>query len=211
MGPLYRGADKALGLKRSLARKRPVIYIHDWRGTVGRRVPGTCTGTPRRISTGALYAGGAMQDADPRRAIRRQIDNLHFGLRGEKLSIYLNQELTRFLSLSIEPTREGMSEACRWAERLNKEFARAYGNGPTAVSAQKQIWQKLVDAPDPSFIKPTPSKRKNLGGRPPKFNWDAFWCHIVEIANTPDGLPDRAELQRHMMDWCAEQWDDTPA
>ena len=51
-----------------------------------------------------------------------------------------------------------------------------------------------------------------IAGRPPKFTWDAFWCHIVEIADTPDGLPmDRAELQRHMMDWCAEQWaDDAP-
>ena len=30
-----------------------------------------------------------MHDADPRRAIRQQIDNLHYGLQGEKLTIYL--------------------------------------------------------------------------------------------------------------------------
>jgi len=150
-----------------------------------------------------------MQDADPRRAVRQLIDDLHSPLRGEKLSLYLDQELARFLSAPIEPTQEGMSEACWWADRLIKEFYRGYKNGPPAVNAEKKIWQKLQDAPDPSFSKPMSSKRRNLGGRPPKFTWDAFWCHIVEIANTPDGLPpDRTELQRHMMDWCAEQWGD---
>src|SRR4051794_20423625 len=124
MAPLYRRADCARGSTRSLARKRPVISIHDWRRTVGRRVPGSRTGPPPPLSAGALYAGGATRDADPRRAIRQQIHHLHYGLRGEKLAIYLNQELTRFLSLSIEPTPEGMSEACRWAERFNKEFAK---------------------------------------------------------------------------------------
>lgn len=49
---------------------------------------------------------------------------------------------------------------------------------------------------------------KNKGGAPIQKDWDAFWCHIVELADTPDGLPDRAQLQRHMMDWCADKWGD---
>ncbi len=149
-----------------------------------------------------------MQNADPRRAVHQLIDNLHSPLRGQKLALYLDQELAHFVSAPIEPTQEGLSEACRWAKQLIKEFARGYGNGPPAVSAQKQIWQKLADAPDPAPDKPLPSKRNNTGGRPPKADWDAFWCEIVRIANTPDGLPDRTELQRHMMNWWIDKLDD---
>jgi hypothetical protein len=52
---------------------------------------------------------------------------------------------------------------------------------------------------------------KNRGGRPPKYDWDAFWVEIVRRANTPDGLPeDRRQLQRGMLDWCAQNWGDVP-
>jgi hypothetical protein len=48
------------------------------------------------------------------------------------------------------------------------------------------------------------NRPKNKGGAPIQYDWDAFWCQIVEIANTPDGLPERNELHRTMMDW----WND---
>jgi hypothetical protein len=48
------------------------------------------------------------------------------------------------------------------------------------------------------------NRPKNKGGAPIQYDWDAFWCHIVIIANTPDGLPERNELYRTMMDW----WND---
>ena len=54
-------------------------------------------------------------------------------------------------------------------------------------------------------------RTSNKGGRPAKHGWDGFWHEVVRIANTPDGLPDRAELQRRMMDWCGEYWDEPPA
>ena len=153
-----------------------------------------------------------MEDADPRQAVRQLIDSLHSPpLRGEKLTLYLDGELRRFLSTPIKPTQEGMKEACQRAERLIKDFARGYGNGPPAVKAIEQIWQKLAETPDSNPSDPISAKRRNLGGRPPKFEWDAFWRQVVKIANTPDGLPARTELQNIMMDWCAVQWGDTPA
>ena len=57
-------------------------------------------------------------------------------------------ELRGFLSTPIKPTQEGMKEACQRAERLIKDFARGYGNGPPAVKAIEQIWQKLAETPD---------------------------------------------------------------
>lgn len=45
---------------------------------------------------------------------------------------------------------------------------------------------------------------KNRGGRPRKYDWDAFYTEVIRLANTPDGLPDeRSELNQHMKDWCA--------
>lgn len=49
---------------------------------------------------------------------------------------------------------------------------------------------------------------KHRGGRPSPYNQDAFKKEIVRLANTPDGLPDRAALFSHMADWCAENWGD---
>jgi hypothetical protein len=54
-----------------------------------------------------------------------------------------------------------------------------------------------------------PSKGK--GGRPPKFDWDTFYCEIIRIANSPDGLPDKqSELEVIMLDWCSLEWGDAP-
>jgi hypothetical protein len=56
-----------------------------------------------------------------------------------------------------------------------------------------------------------PVPQPNLGGRPPKWNWLAFDAEVVRIANTPDGLPERHELNSLMLDWCMTEWKDTPA
>jgi hypothetical protein len=53
--------------------------------------------------------------------------------------------------------------------------------------------------------------QRNVGGRPPKYDWDAFAREIVRLANTPDGLPKREELHRYMLDWCEKAWGDAPA
>jgi hypothetical protein len=47
-------------------------------------------------------------------------------------------------------------------------------------------------------------------GRPPKYDWLEFAKEVVRIANTPDGLPDRETMQRHMMAWCKKTWGKAP-
>jgi hypothetical protein len=61
------------------------------------------------------------------------------------------------------------------------------------------------------------ARAANKGGRPPKYDWDAFTRELIRIANL-DGLPtgrsggvDRAAIQRQMLNWCAENWLDMPA
>ncbi len=56
-------------------------------------------------------------------------------------------------------------------------------------------------------------KPKHPGGRPLKYDWNAFTRELLRLANTPDGLPDRPALMRLMMDWCSNTWgaDNVPA
>lgn len=52
---------------------------------------------------------------------------------------------------------------------------------------------------------------RSRGGRPRRYDWDAFYREIIRRANTPDGLPGRAELTTAMKQWCSEQWGAEPA
>ena len=52
---------------------------------------------------------------------------------------------------------------------------------------------------------------RNPGGRPQKWDWDAFAKEMMRVANTPDGLPDRPSMTSRMKEWCAAQWGDEPA
>jgi hypothetical protein len=53
---------------------------------------------------------------------------------------------------------------------------------------------------------------KNIGGRPPVYDWDSFVCEIVRRANHSDGLPDsQAELIRDMLQWFADTYEAEPA
>lgn len=50
------------------------------------------------------------------------------------------------------------------------------------------------------------------GGRPLKYDWDAFTIEIIRIANTIDGLPDsQAELIKELLQWCRDNWNKEPA
>src|SRR5262249_5813813 len=51
---------------------------------------------------------------------------------------------------------------------------------------------------------------RNRGGRPAKYDWEAFYCEIIKRANTVDGLPDRAELTANMKEWCQNEWNAEP-
>ena len=54
-------------------------------------------------------------------------------------------------------------------------------------------------------------QRKNKGGAPRKYDWAAFIQEVVRIANTPDGLPDWAQLTKDMKEWCLNNWGIEPA
>lgn len=69
-----------------------------------------------------------------------------------------------------------------------------------------------VPAADSGISATAAAPQKNRGGRPPRYDWDAFDREIVRIANTVDGLPVRPALQRQMLAWCHHGWgDNTPA
>jgi hypothetical protein len=96
------------------------------------------------------------------------------------------------------------------AEELLDVLGAAYfrsGGQPVPAVLLDAIEAKLEEARAASG-----AAQKNRGGHPGKFDWRPFAREIIRIANTPDGLPERAALQRIMMDWCHAQWgDDAPA
>jgi hypothetical protein len=52
---------------------------------------------------------------------------------------------------------------------------------------------------------------KNRGGRPPKWNWEEFWCELAAIVHD-DGLPDTdTKLAERMAQWFAGKHDNHPA
>jgi len=57
-------------------------------------------------------------------------------------------------------------------------------------------------------ITPAPTTKKR--GRPPTYDWTAFFVEIIVRADL-DGLPDSmAELERSMADWCEQTWGTQP-
>ena len=58
----------------------------------------------------------------------------------------------------------------------------------------------------------TKAVQSNKGGRPPKYDWDAFHREVIRLANLPDGLPEtQAELERQMAEWCNIHWGVEPS
>ena len=79
-----------------------------------------------------------------------------------------------------------------------------------------------ITVPALALLKAFPSEKKTLAleaaspegsdrrGRPPKFNWPAFYVEIAVQADL-DGLPEKqAELERVMADWCSLTWGEVP-
>jgi hypothetical protein len=63
------------------------------------------------------------------------------------------------------------------------------------LEVQRESFEAWLSNPSP----------KGKGGRKP-YPWDEFWLEIVRIANAPDGLPARDELQERMIQWCHDTW-----
>ena len=50
-----------------------------------------------------------------------------------------------------------------------------------------------------------------VGGRPAKYDWEAFWIEVALYADLNDLKPEyRSELQSHMRDWCDKTWVSAP-
>jgi hypothetical protein len=63
---------------------------------------------------------------------------------------------------------------------------------------------------EPAEIPERPRQTIDKGGRTDKFRWDEFWVEVCRIANTPDGLPEKRELNQHMLKWAASNWPEPP-
>lgn len=87
---------------------------------------------------------------------------------------------------------------CRASNHLGnaiKEFAHIEVSVPSLMAA----------------IKKNLNTKPQSKGRPPKYNWDAFFTEMVLMANQPDGLPARpVELEKLMTDWCQNNWPEEP-
>ena len=75
-----------------------------------------------------------------------------------------------------------------------------------SVPAQIERLDAELDTMNANTPTPTTTKR----GRPPIYDWSAFFAEIIVRADL-DGLPDsQAELERSMADWCQDQWGASP-
>jgi len=57
----------------------------------------------------------------------------------------------------------------------------------------------------------TTVSRKGKGGRKPTFETAPFVQEIVRVANGPDGIETRSELNEHMREWAGQHWKDPPS
>ncbi len=67
-------------------------------------------------------------------------------------------------------------------------------------------------APDIEKSAPAAEPARNVGGRPPAYPWDKFYCEVIRLVEVdPDGLPKtQAELERIMLQWCEVAWGTQP-
>ena len=84
-----------------------------------------------------------------------------------------------------------------------------------AGSHDIEVWWTAVEARYSSPVQPpgpvVGGSGRNCGGRPQKYDRMAFAREMIRLANGLDGLPERAELTRHMSDWCSAHWKEAPA
>ncbi len=81
----------------------------------------------------------------------------------------------------------------------------AVAGGVIAALGQDRIRDEIAPARNPS---PQPERKR---GRPPAYDWDAFYIEVIRIANTSDGLPTtQSELERKMAQWFVNRYDKEP-
>jgi hypothetical protein len=74
-----------------------------------------------------------------------------------------------------------------------------------------RVFDSQADAKEHSSAGKKSTQQKNRGGRPPKYDWEAFFVEITVRADL-DSLPNtQAELERDMAEWCFDAWGEQPA
>jgi hypothetical protein len=93
-------------------------------------------------------------------------------------------------------------DAVAWLQSVREDRERRKASAP------------IADGPAAATAAPAeqtaPLSARNSGGRPEKYDWLAFDAEVVRIANTPDGLPPREDLQNTMLQWCEDNWGKQP-
>ena len=112
-----------------------------------------------------------------------------------------------FRHLSLVPSAAYPEAAARFLDSLATNL-----DGVVSLFEQKGErkprfvveWQHSVAGASgsPQGTIPSDGSRLTRGGRPIFLPWSEFAGELVRLANSPDGLPDHAELKEHMWAWC---------
>ena len=97
----------------------------------------------------------------------------------------------------------------RWPVTARLSQSSNASEGVTGTGENQAGYSVAVSLP--AAVTEDRSRRPSRGGRPAKWDWAAFDREMLRLANTPDGLPDRPALHCHMLDWCANTWEDSPS
>lgn len=130
-------------------------------------------------------------------------------------SDFLNNMSDLFPGMSLHQnwlTSETLDETWRWLtpegwKNANLKAGKIYGC-PVYVWWEDIDWA-LISAS--GLLQPHPEQPRSKGGRPPSYDWEAFWIEVVHYAakNALDKMH-RPELQQHMEKWTAEKWRNSP-
>jgi hypothetical protein len=85
-------------------------------------------------------------------------------------------------------------------------------NPPTVWPEEFMQETETSAAPSTEFGSVPEGPAKNRGGRPLKFDWDAFWVEVVRFVDSNGIDPEfRTECQKHMELWTARKWAEPPS
>jgi hypothetical protein len=70
--------------------------------------------------------------------------------------------------------------------------------------------ERDLDSPDTAGVVVATQQKPNLGGRPTKYDWEAFLIEAQRL-EWDGGIQSRAHLCEHMAEWVATHWSDPPS
>lgn len=101
---------------------------------------------------------------------------------------------------SAPPKGEQVPAGCDLLPAGLRQFAKFLDENPQTTT----VLRRLVDTHVPEGAH-APKR-----GRPAQYEWDLFWTEILAYSFKHE-LPEKpADLENHMSDWCANNWQRTP-